>query len=648
MATTAFTVCFAAWVINAVLVTSLVSNGTFDFDESQSALLLALPILTGAITRVPLGLLTDRFGGRPVLTILMLLVAAPLGLLSFATTYTHFVLAALGFGLAGGSFAVGVGYVSSWFDKSKQGTALGVFGMGNVGAAATTLFAPKLLETFLAADPLNGWRMLPRVYAAGVTLMALAFFFTTKNRKAEATNKTMADRLAPLKSVRVWRFGLYYFLVFGGFVSLAQWIVPYSVNTYGMSIAEAGLLASAFSLPSGIIRAAGGWLSDRFGARSVMYGVFTSCILICFILAIPKMDVRSPGEGIASKATGVVSVVTNDRIVIGDQEYQLTPPPDHTLAEQDVDSSAVLPAVLKWQEPAVEVGSEVQKKQLIAVGVTNIYYPSNKHIFAFLLVLFGIATGIGTAGVYKFIPDHFPGQVGAVGGMVGLLGAMGGFIFPITFGYLLKVLGFWASCWLALGVVSIICLVWMHIVVQRLINAEAPELRKVVEVRNELAIGNLVPEDSTMTGTIADVLVKLPLFTDLTRLQLGELAQSGEVTSVEAKTMIFDEGDDGDRMFIILAGMVEIFRHSEGGEMVISKLGPGDHFGELALIDGRNRFAAVRTVGHTRIFILRRDTFLKLLTGSPRIASQILIGLSGIIRRLTDQLQPVDATNTQS
>jgi NNP family nitrate/nitrite transporter-like MFS transporter len=405
MSTLAFSFCFACWVINAVLVTFLVSTGEYAFSDSQVGWLLAVPILTGAVSRLPLGMLTDRMGGRKVFSVLMLVIAIPMFLLSQADSYAGFLLASMGFGLAGGSFAVGIGYVSSWFDKERQGTAMGIFGAGNAGAAATTILAPQVLK-ILTDDGANlaAWRQLPQLYAGLLVVVALIFFLTTRERRVERRRLSMAEQLAPLKSIIVWRFGFYYFLVFGGFVSLAQWIIPYSVNVYEMTVIQAGLLAALFSLPSGVIRAAGGWLSDHFGPRTVMYWVFWACLLSCLVAAVPRMDVRSPGEGVTSRQTGEVAEVSAGHISIEGQSYALTSPPQKLPAETD-DGTMFLPRIVRWHEPVVEPGDPVIKKQLLARGISNLYYPSNVWIFAAMLLVVGVATGIGKAGVYRFIPD---------------------------------------------------------------------------------------------------------------------------------------------------------------------------------------------------------------------------------------------------
>ena len=273
MNTLAFTVCFAVWMMNGVLVTFLIDNGLFNWDKSQIGWLIGIPVLTGALIRLPVGILTDKYGGRIVYTILMLVAAVATYLLSYANSYGQFMIASLGFGISGASFAVGIAYTSVWFDKKSQGTALGIFGAGNAGAAVTAMGAPTLLS-YLTNQGANieGWRTFPKIYAAALLLMAIIFYFATYPKKVEgAQTKTLAERLAPLKVMRVWRFGLYYFLVFGGFVALAQWLIPYYVNVYTMSVAAAGMMTSIFSLPSGVIRALGGWMSDKFGARPVMY-----------------------------------------------------------------------------------------------------------------------------------------------------------------------------------------------------------------------------------------------------------------------------------------------------------------------------------------------------------------------------------------
>lgn len=290
MNTLAFTVCFASWVINGVLVTFLVKNGIYPWDQVQIGWLVAIPVLTGSLARLPIGVLTDHYGGRAVFTSLLLVSAVAMFFLSRVDSFAGFILAGLLFGISGASFAVGIAYTSVWFPKEKQGTALGIFGAGNIGAALTGIGAPSLLAYLTNNGAhLEGWRNLPRLYAAALLLTAMVFFVFTHPKKIQR-EKSIRERLLPLKNIRVWRFGLYYFCLFGGFVGFAQWLIPYYVNNYRFSLQTAGWLAAAFSLSAGLIRPLGGFISDKCGARSVMYGIFSGTFLIALLLTIPSLD----------------------------------------------------------------------------------------------------------------------------------------------------------------------------------------------------------------------------------------------------------------------------------------------------------------------------------------------------------------------
>lgn len=478
--TFAFTICFAAWLINGVLVTYLVDNQVFNWSVVEIGWLMGIPVLTGAIFRLPAGILTDKYGGRPIYTGLLILCAVPMFLLSFADSYWAFALCSFGFGLAGASFAIGIAYTAIWFPKEKQGTALGIFGAGNAGAAITTLFAPTILKSLTNnGTNMEGWRTLPMIYASVLVITAILFFFLTENRKPENSNKTLKTQLKPLKNIRVWRFGMYYFLVFGCFVAFAQWLVPYFVNVYAMPLVAAGILASAFSLPSGVIRALGGWMSDKYGARKVMYWVLGISVVFGGMLIIPKMDIMSPGKGIMAKKAGEVTFVSENLIKVDDKEYPLVV--KEGILDNADEKNYFLPAKESWQEPIVQVGDVVLKKQLLAKGNTHIFFQANVWVFAVLVILLGSIWGIGKAAVYKHIPDYFPNEVGVVGGMVGVLGGLGGFVCPIIFGYLLDGTGLWSSCWMFVTFASLICLVWMHSVIQKMMNKKAPNFAKEIE-----------------------------------------------------------------------------------------------------------------------------------------------------------------------
>ena len=478
--TLAFTVCFAAWMLNGVLVTFLSSNQVFDWGPVQIGWLIGIPVLTGAIFRLPAGILTDKFGGKYVYGILLLVCSIPMYLLSTANSFTSFALYSFGFGLTGISFAIGIAYTSVWYPRKSQGTALGIFGAGNAGAALTTLLAPTILKNLTnGGENIEAWRTLPKIYAAALLLMGIIFLIFTENKKPASSNRKLKVMLRPLKSIRVWRFGLYYFLVFGCFVAFAQWLVPYFVNVYYLPLITAGLFASLFSLPSGLIRAFGGWLSDRVGARKIMYFVLGLSVAITFMLIIPKMEITSPGKGVMATRGGTVTAVTSSEIIVGEKSYPIMAKTKDFSGFDD--KVLILPSKSIWQESMVEVGDQIKKKQLLAKGITKIYFQANVWIFAILVLLIGSIWGVGKAAVYKHIPDYFPDEVGVVGGMVGVLGGLGGFVCPIIFGYLLEGTGLWTSCWMFMLFLSGICLIWMHNVVTKMSKKEAPRTAKMFE-----------------------------------------------------------------------------------------------------------------------------------------------------------------------
>jgi len=288
MSTFAFAVCFAVWTIFAIIGVRIKAD--LGLSETEFGLLVATPILTGSLSRIFLGIWTDQYGGRLVFTLLMLTSAVAAWLLSTVSTYPMFLLAALGTGLSGGSFAVGVAYVSKWFPHEKQGTALGIFGVGNVGAAATSFGAPFLLIAF-------GWQQTAQIYAVILAVAAVLFFLFTKDDPALVARRAKGQKprsalmeLEPLKSVQVWRFALYYFFVFGGFVALALWMPRYLIGVYDLDIKTAGILAAFYSVPASLFRAYGGHLSDRYGARMVMYWTFGVSALCTFMLSYPHTD----------------------------------------------------------------------------------------------------------------------------------------------------------------------------------------------------------------------------------------------------------------------------------------------------------------------------------------------------------------------
>jgi NNP family nitrate/nitrite transporter-like MFS transporter len=286
--TFAFTACFAVWTIFSIIGVQIKSD--LGLSETEFGLLIGTPILTGSLIRLILGIWADQYGGRIVYVAVMLSAALATFLLTFAHTYVEFLIAALGVGIAGGSFAVGIAYVSKWFPIERQGTALGVFGAGNVGAAVTKFIAPFVMVAY-------GWEAVAKVWAAALVVIALLFWLVTKDdpshraRKKDGVKaKGTLLQLEPLKKLQVWRFSLYYFFVFGAFVALALWLPRYLIGVYGFDIKTAGMVAAFYSIPASLFRIYGGYLSDKVGPRKIMYWTFGASILFLFMLSYPKTD----------------------------------------------------------------------------------------------------------------------------------------------------------------------------------------------------------------------------------------------------------------------------------------------------------------------------------------------------------------------
>ena len=383
--TVAFTVCFAVWMIFAVIGVPI--KAQLNLNETQFGLLASMPVLTGALVRLPLGLWGDKYGGRLVFFVLMLCTVPPIYLIGHATEYWQFLVIGLFVGLAGGSFSVGIAYCARWFERNRQGLAMGIFGAGNSGAALTKFVAPAIVAAW-------GWEMVPTVYAVAMLVTALAFWFFSYDNPAHrvASHVSFADQLRALKDPRVWKYCQYYSIVFGGYVALALWMTKYYVTEYGFSLQLAALLAAAFSLPGGVLRAFGGWFSDRFGAHRVTWWVMWVSWICLFLLSYPQTHLTI-------------------QTVNGPKTFD--------------------------------------------IGL-------NPWMFTVLLFAVGVAFAFGKASVFKYIPDEFPHDIGAVSGIVGLVGGLGGFLLPILFGAMVDLTGVRSSCFMLLYGVTWVSLIWMY------------------------------------------------------------------------------------------------------------------------------------------------------------------------------------------
>lgn len=284
MSTLAFTVCFMVWMMFAVI--GIPIKAALGLNETEFGILVATPVLTGSLIRLPLGMWTDKFGGRPVFFVLMLSTVIPIWFISRCTEFWQFLVTGLFVGVAGGSFTVGISYVARWFPKNRQGLAMGVFGAGNTGAAVTKLVAPSIVVAY-------GWAMVPQVYAVMMTVMALLFWSFTYTDPAHKVSEavTVGEQLRALKDPNVWKYSQYYSIVFGGYVALALWMTKYYVGEYGFDLKLAALMAASFSIPGGVLRAIGGHFSDKYGAHTVTWWVLWVSLVCLFFLSYPQTDV---------------------------------------------------------------------------------------------------------------------------------------------------------------------------------------------------------------------------------------------------------------------------------------------------------------------------------------------------------------------
>ena len=283
VSTLAFTICFMVWMMFGVI--GIPIKKLLNLNATQFGLLTATPVLTGSLIRVPLGIWTDRYGGRIVMTLLMAATVPAIWLMAYATAYWHFLVIGLFVGLAGGSFSVGTPYVARWFPSNRQGMAMGIYGAGNSGSAVNKFIAPVLLVAF-------GWNIVPQVYAAIMAGAVVLFWFFSFSDPTHlvTTRVKFSEQLKTLKDPKVLKYCQYYSIVFGGYVALALWMVQYYIGEFGLEIRVAALLAACFSLPGGVLRAMGGWLSDKYGAHSVTWWVLWVSWICLFLLSYPQTD----------------------------------------------------------------------------------------------------------------------------------------------------------------------------------------------------------------------------------------------------------------------------------------------------------------------------------------------------------------------
>lgn len=288
--TVAFAASFAVWTLFSILGVEI--REQLQLNYTQFAVLLVAPILSGALARLPAGLLADVYGGRRVMFLQMAIVGVALLFYPLASSYAHYLMFGVVIGLAGATFSAGITFVSAWTEKQRQGTAMGIFGAGDAGAAITNLVAP------MAVIQLGG-DLVPVAYGAVLLVVAVLFMLLSTedplHQKQGKIARPLAEELAPLARLRVWRFGLYYFFVFGGFLALTLWLPQFYVEQYGLDLRAASFATLLFTLPAALVRALGGWFADYFGARTINWVVFWVCLVCLFFLSYPPTTMTIHG-----------------------------------------------------------------------------------------------------------------------------------------------------------------------------------------------------------------------------------------------------------------------------------------------------------------------------------------------------------------
>jgi NNP family nitrate/nitrite transporter-like MFS transporter len=417
LSTVSFTLMFGVWLMFGVLGVPIQTE--FGLSDSQLAWIAAVAILNGSLWRLVLGVLTDRIGGRVITIFMLFATAIPTYLVSeLDLTYSLLLVLAFLIGFAGNLFSVGIAWNAAWFTPRHQGFALGLFGAGNVGASLTKFIGPVLItatagSVYFGGWVEGGWRLIPFIYAVALVVMGLIVWaLAPRHDRMPGQSRPLGEMFKPLNDVRVWRFSLYYVAVFGAYVALAAWLPKYYVSVYDLSLQSAALLTALFIFPASLLRPVGGWLSDRYGPRRLMYITFGLMLAALLLLSAPfgYIVLETPG---------------------GTRE--------------------VMP---------------------YSLGVVP---------FTALVFVVGVAMGIGKAAVYKHIPDYFPHDVGAVGGLVGMLGGLGGFFLPPLFVAATAWVGLPQATFMVLFVLTAACALWMHLTVMRMLHRASPELSHSLE-----------------------------------------------------------------------------------------------------------------------------------------------------------------------
>lgn len=278
LATVAFALCFSVWGLVAPLAPQF--QELYGLSSTQISVVIATPVLLGALFRIPMGLLTDRFGGRMVFPVLMLLLVVPVlfvGLLG--GSFGGLLFWGFFLGVAGSSFAVGVPFVSRWFPPHMQGLALGIYGVGTIGTAVAAYTAPAIAAFY-------GWQWAFWVFIAPLIVMAVIFWTVGRDAPSAGPRPSAAAGIVLFRQEAMpWVLSLFYFLTFGGFVAMGIYLPKLLVDLFGYTQTGAGLRAAGFVVLAVLARPAGGWLADRLGGSRTLMITFLVLPVMAVILS---------------------------------------------------------------------------------------------------------------------------------------------------------------------------------------------------------------------------------------------------------------------------------------------------------------------------------------------------------------------------
>jgi len=277
LGTISFAVCFVAWGLISAFAPRF--REAFHLTATQTATLIAVPVLLGALLRIVTGILGDRYGGRGVFAALMLVVTIPCALVPLIPSYERLLVVAFFLGIAGSSFAVGIGFVSRWFPAEQQGGALGIYGLGNIGQSAAVFLGPVLAVWV-------GWQNVFRGAAVLLAVWGVFFFALARNAPTTVRPASVGNLMRLFARERLcWVLSLFYFLTFGGFVAFSIYLPSLLKDQFGLKPADAGLRTAGFVILATLMRPVGGWLSDKIGGARVLYFVFSGIVPFALLMS---------------------------------------------------------------------------------------------------------------------------------------------------------------------------------------------------------------------------------------------------------------------------------------------------------------------------------------------------------------------------